>query len=486
MKHHCKYVSKRLALLLMVLFVGTFTLTGCGSGGGSDSYSAPSGPSTIGGGNVISVETLKAAMDAGKVNSASYDNWVIIQRDMKDGKRILGAQEWKLNGIDRIDGPILSGNMVLDGETMDTMMQERGVRKGSTIVFCGSETSQASRVYFFFRYWGFPKERLVFLDGGFPAWLGANAADPEGYPVTSIPTTVESTTISVADFGGINEEVRASLSEAITGVEEGILQPYSTLPNTATQAPTTTETLDGNGENPDLGAGNGGYVLFQGELRGNLANDLAGQSLLQAPVDVNGVEVKYFLTAEQMRDYLTGLNFDLSKPIMTYCRAGNYASYAFGPIDAVLGNEGVKVMLYDGSYSQWGSLSAKVLANTYVPYDSVSNTYTGDPKQLPYLLPNRNDKEYYDFSKWATDVITDKLFYLVDYQNLAWKDKDGDKVLDAFDPAKDIQKPYFFAAPESPYFHGANTIEDADSEYARNGGAATSAPGAVSGASGGC
>jgi hypothetical protein len=41
MKHHCKYVSKRLALLLMVLFVGTFTLTGCGSGGGSDDYDEP-------------------------------------------------------------------------------------------------------------------------------------------------------------------------------------------------------------------------------------------------------------------------------------------------------------------------------------------------------------------------------------------------------------------------------------------------------------
>lgn len=406
-----------------------------------------------------------------------------IQRDIKDNQRIPGAQEWSSNGIDRIDGPLLSGNMVLDGETMDTMMQERGVREGSTIVFCGSDKSQASRVYFFFRYWGFPKERLVFLDGGFPAWQAANAEDPDSYPITTLLPTVEPSTFSVADIpGGPDLEVRASLSEAIIGVEQGTVQPYSTLPNTASMEPKTTETLaDDSGIN-GVGASTGGYVLFQGELSGNLANDEAGQALLQPAVTINGVDVKYYLTAEQMRTYLEGLGYDLTKPIMTYCRAGNYASYGFGPIDAVLGRAGVKAMLYDGSYSQWGSLSTSELANTYIDSDNES-------VQLPYLLPNPNSPDGMDYSAWATDVLTDQLYYLVNFAGEPWKDTNNDNIIDyndtLFDPEEHIQRPYFFVAPESPYDPGANTIEDADYKYWKDGGEAV-APGPVSGATVGC
>jgi 3-mercaptopyruvate sulfurtransferase SseA len=464
----------------MVLFVGTFTLTGCGSGGGSDDYDAPEAPKTEYG-RVINVETLKAAMDAGKVNSDEYDRWIIIQRDMDDdNNRIPGAQEWGVNGIDRIDGPILSGNMVFDGPTMETWMQKIGVKEGSTIVFCGSDTDQASRIYFMFRYWGFPKERLVLLNGGFPAWKAA------GYPVTKVApdaNELKSEITLAAEVFNMEQNVRASLNEAINGVRSGEVQPYSTLPYTVGDFPRTTETLDGNGENTTGDDGDGRYVLFQGELAGNLANDLAGQDLLQA---ANPDGVKYYKTPDQMRTYLEGLGYDLSKPIMTYCRAGNYASYGFGPIDAVLGPEGVEVMLYDGSYSQWGSLSKYELANTYT-YDADTDTF-GDPKQLPYLLPNKNSDDVYDFSKWATDDLTDELYYLVEYEGKQW-DSNGDKVIDAedeyFDPATHIQRPYFYVAPESPTDEGANTIEDADYEYFMNG-SAGDAPSAMDGAIGGC
>jgi hypothetical protein len=135
-------------------------------------------------------------------------------------------------------------------------------------------------------------------------------------------------------------------------------------------------------------------------------------------------------------------------------------------MDAVLDWD---IMLYDGSWSQWGSLT------------NLSSAVPGTLLALP------NDGVY-DYTAWATDDLTtdgagNEAFYLTDYAgNISFG---GETV--AFDPATHLQQPFFMEAPESPYDPEANTIEIEDYNYWQEGGAAEAgAPSAVSGSAGGC
>nr|WP_320050162.1 selenite/tellurite reduction operon rhodanese-like protein ExtH [uncultured Desulfuromonas sp.] len=438
--------------LFLAITLSCFVLTACGGGGGgSDSYDEPDAQTTapITGqiDNVlIEAPTLLGWMEAGLVNSDSFENVVIIQVNNYAVGHIPGAQEWTgARGIDRIDGPVLSGNMVLDGEAMDDAIQTAGIKAGSTVVLIptGLPDTATDRAYLMFRYWGFPKEKIKVLNGGLAAWQAY------GYDVTTAVTPVAASNFSVADLpGGPDFNARASLSEAIIGVSEATVVPYNTYANTSNvTTPTITETLDGsyNGE-----AGSSGYVIFQGLMLDAVTdNMLAG---LKTTTTINGIDVPVLKSADEMRSYLVDdLGVDLTKTIMTYCRAGNLAASGFAPIDIVLGDE-VDVMAYDGSWSQWGSL-------------------TNNPAVVPseaYLLPN-------GYSDWATDVLTTdgsggEPFYLY-----------------TANPETNIQQPFFFDAPASPYDEGANTIEDEDYDYWYYGGENGSAPtSGGSDASGGC
>ena len=449
--------SLRYALLA---FAATALLLGGCSGGGGSSYDEPKSVTSapiVGQTQSVLIDapTLKSWVDAGYVNSDNFDNHVVILHNAgyADG-HIPGALEWAQSGVDRIDGPVLSGNMAFDGETMDRLLQERGIRENSTVVFTGG--GNLARVYFQFRYWGFPKNQLKILNGDLAAWRAY------GYPVSNIMTQVEPSNLSVRDLPGPNTDVRASLSEAIIGVKEGTVTPYNTYANTRFTTPAITETLDGVG--PDaLNAGMNGYVLFQGLMAGAVEDSmLAG---LKKTVDINGTNVTVFKDADEMRSFLeVDKGIDLSKPIMTYCRAGNLASQGFAPIDAVLGDE-VRVMMYDGSWSQWGTL-------------------TNNPSVVPsgklWVLPNgQNGLD--DYTAWATDTLTTGITYLNSYVGtITW----GGVKDTTFVPKDHIQPPYFYAAPGSPYADGANTIEDQDVKYWRSQ-PASSAPGAVDGAAGG-
>ncbi|MBW2186218.1 MAG: hypothetical protein JRG71_07405 [Deltaproteobacteria bacterium] len=437
-------------LLFVTLLLSSFVLIGCGSGGGggSDDYDEPETYSTtpvVGQANniLIDADTLKAMVDAGKVNDDSYENVIILQQKKYATGHIPGSQEWAVSGIDRVEGPVLSGNMVLDGETMDEMMQERGILPGSTIVFMGNNSE---RVYFFFRYWGFPQDQMKILNGGTAAWTSA------GYSLTTVTPEVTPSDFSVSNLvHGIKTNLRASLSEMIVGVEQGTVVPFATYAaTTVVTTPKITETLSGTDGGP---AGDSNYVVFQGYMNGQ-AVDSALQAAYLAGGSYNLTLPLYnadgtYKSKAEMEAYLNGLGIDGTKPIVTFCRAGNLAANGFTPLDVVLDWD---IMLYDGSWSQWGSLTN--LASV-VPDSSM-------------LLP---DDGVNDLTAWETDVLTTDgaggvPYYLID--------------------AADIQQPYFYDAPASPYDVGANTLEDEDYEYWLDGPAGSEAPTAVSGSGGGC
>ena len=437
-------VRSRAGALLLTVFVlvGSLFMNGCG---GSDSYTEPTATITVPLAGqtqnvLIDAATLKSWVDSGLVNND--DGWekvvildVTTAADYAAG-HIPGAQLWEGNsGIERYEGPVLSSNMVLDGPAMDAELQKYGIDKRTTVVFAGM--NNPARNYFMFRYWGFPKERLKVLNGWKKAWTAA------GYALTTVAPTVTPSTYSVRNLQ-FNPNVRAGLNELIIAVKDGTANPLNVLTNNTEKAGGTT------GVFADVA---GDYVIFQGTIKG--AQHLSQANFYETDA-VTGVQT--IKSVEDIKALLAGVGIDGSKPIIAYCRAGNAASNAFMPLDAVLGWD---VMVYDGSWSQWGSLTNQTEL-AYVP----AATYA-----LPALL-----------SEWATDVLTTDGYRLVN---------DGELIPGIYyniNFPKVIEKPTFriLEGMLSPFDADANSIEVEDREYAETpptGGAPTGTSG---GSGGGC
>jgi 3-mercaptopyruvate sulfurtransferase SseA len=465
-------LSSKIFLLLAFALVATLTFWGCSS----DSYDEPdtttqNAPLAGQTQNVlIDAATLKGWVDAGLVNnSESYEKVAILCfGGTYDEGHIPGAQLWATGGIERYEGPVLSSNMALDGETMDALLQAAGIDENTTVVFAGSE--KPARLYFNFRYWGFPKERLKILNGNQKAWINA------GYELTTVVPTVTPSNFSVKNLSAFNPDVRASLDELIKAAEgqtafilnaltdntemagktTGIFAPHAYDKTDTTYEYTEyTESSALTAAGACIKEGKPGYdpncdndyVIFQGSIVG--ANHVGNAAFYNA--DDGTIK-----TAADVQTLLESYGIDSSKPIVTYCRAGNAASNAFMPIDVTLG---WPVMVYDGSWSQWGSLTNQTGLD-YVPDAS-------------YALPEA-------LSEWATDG-------LIEWHTLT----KGDFAI----PAKQIPGPYYNVklpkVIEKPTFQildsvltpdsaGANSIEIEDREYYE-----TPATGGVSGPVGG-
>lgn len=434
---------KSLRYALLAFAATALLLGGCGGGGGS-SYDTPDSTTktapVIGQTQnvLIDAATLKSWVDAGLVNNtASYEKVVVLCfGGTYAAGHIPGAQLWANGGIDRYEGPVLSSNMALDGETMDALLQAAGIDENTTIVFAGS--GNPARLYFNFRYWGFPKERLKILNGNQAAWTNA------GYALTTAVPTVTPSNFSVKNLSAFNPNVRASLDELIKAAETQSTFILNALTNNTEKAGATTGIF--------VGATDPDFVIFQGSIVG--AKHVGNAVFYNADGTIK--------TAAEVQAILEGYGIDSSKPIITYCRAGNAASNAFMPIDVTLG---WPVMVYDGSWSQWGSLTNQTGA-AFVPDAS-------------YALPAA-------LSEWATDG-------LIEWHTL----NNGDFAI----PANQIPGPYynvnFPKSIEKPTFRNldsvltpdsidANSIENEDREYFETPAAGGAVGGVTGGGGGGC
>lgn len=376
---------------------------------------------------MIDAATLKSWIDAGLVNNQdSYENVVILDSSSSGyaAGHIPGAQLWSSGGMERWEGPVYSGNMVLDGPTMDALLCAAGINEGTTIVF--ADSGNPARIYFNFRYWGFPKSRLKILQGNKAAWTDA------GYALTTVAPAVAETSFSVRDLPSMNPDVRASLDEMINGVENATIVPLNTYGSTASAAPAVTgifaDYSDGDGPNDEDATD---YTIFQGTMLGAATLNLVPDFYVAG--NRNGA----IESAANIQASLEALGIDGSKTIATYCRAGNLAAQGFMPIDVTVGWD---VMVYDGSWSQWGSL-----------------TNTTDAA----LIPTGADVDYTlpaELSEWATDVLTTG-------------NADGVTIEDPIYNFETlgtlIEMPRFriLEGVLSPDDDGANTIEIEDMEY---------------------
>lgn len=121
----------------------------------------------------------------------------------------------------RNDGPILADHEVGTGDLISQMLQKSGVTKNDVIVLTTSRYDYpgfcSARLWWTLRYWGFPRDQIMVLNGGNKAY--AMAGNPLQKGVT-LPIVTPSS-FNVVDLPQKFFGERMSLGELITLVDSG-------------------------------------------------------------------------------------------------------------------------------------------------------------------------------------------------------------------------------------------------------------------------
>lgn len=341
---------RNLSLLLLMVAVA-FLLWGCGGGGSS--YDTPTTSSDIAdtpavGGAATSVliepATLKSWIDDGVVgNETGYGDKVVIVdfRSPADSDRIMGA--CRLEAADltatRFEGVGDAAPLVATGAQMDSAIQRLGIDEDTTIVFTtgGSKIYLATRAYWTFRYWGFPKERLKLLNGGNAAFAAEYPAAMTAFDDAPTPTA---STYSVRNLDNLNDDLRASIGELIEIIKTDLTTS------------TTDIVFDARGDSYYTGA-NATSGLVGGDIVVVDGHPEGGEYLSYADLLSDGAHS--FKTAEEIEALFTAKGWDAGKKVTVYCTSGYSATPLFFAIDAILDAD---VQLHDGSWSQTGKYSS--------------------------------------------------------------------------------------------------------------------------------
>ncbi len=254
----------------MLLFLIPFSMNSCSN----KSYDTPLTAQTTP--TLLPPETLKTWIDAGIVNSTGFDRVVILDvtsLGTYTAGHIPGAQFVNSGDIYQVrqEGPATDVNMSLDGPHMDALIQKYGIDKNTTVVFTGGASSpgagailQATRAYWTFRYWGFPKGKLKLLDG-----INFSYAAAYGLTTDASPAPVPSA-YSVKNNSQLRTDLRASLLDMIN-VAEG--RVANAVPIDMRTAPATGSYAGMRGSTPGVFGPSGDFTVFEGRLKGGKAMD---------------------------------------------------------------------------------------------------------------------------------------------------------------------------------------------------------------------
>jgi 3-mercaptopyruvate sulfurtransferase SseA len=208
------------------------------------------------------------------VNSTGYDKVVILDVTSLatyTAGHIPGAQFVNSNDIYQIrqEGPATDINMSLDGPHMDALIQKYGIDQDTTIVFTSGAAApgagsvlSATRAYFTFRYWGFPKEKLKLLDGINFAWNALYGLTPGDPPAPA------SSTYSVKNNIQLRTDLRASLNDMIK-VAEGKVP--NAVPVDMRSSETDGSYVGRRGSTTGVFNPGSDWVAFEGRLKGGHA-----------------------------------------------------------------------------------------------------------------------------------------------------------------------------------------------------------------------
>jgi 3-mercaptopyruvate sulfurtransferase SseA len=343
--------TRKLALVgLGIAMVLTLGLWGCGYN--PMGYDDPSGTitTTLTPSALIDAVTLKQWMDEGKVNSTdpeTRDRVVVVTvaspttyaANHIPGSVFMNSSE--LNAT-RMEAVAALTSEVPDGPTMDALISRLGIDGRTTVVFTVSAAQSnllnATRAYFTFRYWGFPKERLKVLQAGDDGWTTA------GYTLTTAVPSVAPSSFSVrSNYHGDVAclRMRTSIGQMIDVVDRVNQGSLSTSSASGISICDTRGAID-----PVVGPYVANATL---DTYSSYYVTTAGKSPSFAATDVMVARLAtYNISAGKSMNYV-------------YCASGHRASTHFFILDGILG---WPVTLYDGSSGQWLAYRTANLVNT--------------------------------------------------------------------------------------------------------------------------
>ena len=294
---------------------------------------------------LIEPATLYEWQEAGLVNKDDpgesprvvilrVDHWYPDDGDVQsyeDG-HVPGAVPWYVDELhtERKEGLGVTEPMVANGEMIDGALDRAGVCPQTTIVVSGPKPIRVARGYWTLRYWGFPRERVKVLNGGYHAYgeeydLETGAFDPLDVPESSF---------SVTDNEELNDDFRLSIGQLIQRVDNV----------------TAGESSDVILENRQDGKGD------EATAPGTTINNATWDNPLAVHegdyhFDTFEVENAYFKDPDELQAHYTDLGISQDDTILTYCGTGYRSATSFFVLDGIL--EYDDVMMYDGSWNQW-------------------------------------------------------------------------------------------------------------------------------------
>jgi 3-mercaptopyruvate sulfurtransferase SseA len=294
---------------------------------------------------MISPKTLNNWLTMGYgTDTFRYNRMVILTVDSQESYKkghVPGAYLLEDNNVDlwatRSNGITDSPFQVATKAQMDKIIRRTNIDNDSIVVITGNNMVQIGRVYFNFRYWGFPRQSLKVLNSTNATYAAA------GFPLQTIappaPVPCQYSVCSLQQQYSVYK-VRASFQEMLLVAEDN-------NPETVIIDSRSPEEYAGKAGSTPLNPEGTEYVVFEGHIQTAVNQDY--KTLQEGQSNTNPLLSKAELAAAFKQ-----IDVDKTSISFVYSRTGPEAALTFLALDAVL-NWPAKI--YDGGWNQWGQMA---------------------------------------------------------------------------------------------------------------------------------
>ncbi|HEY3070001.1 MAG TPA: sulfurtransferase [Gaiellaceae bacterium] len=239
--------------------------------------------------------------------------------DLYDEGHISGSV--KLHWRDDLQDPVERD--VVDRETFERLLGERGIGNDTTVVLYGDKNNWfAAYAYWYLKVYGHGDVRI--LDGGRQKWID------EGRELT---TDIPSPAPKTYKAQERDESIRAYRDQ----VREWLGESSRALVDVRSPGEFSGDLIAPPGYEQE-GAQRGGHI------------PTAASIPWASAVQDDGT----FKTADQLRELYGGKGITPDKEVTAYCRIGERSAHTWFVLSELLGYE--RVRNYDGSWTEWGNL----------------------------------------------------------------------------------------------------------------------------------
>jgi len=264
---------------------------------------------------LVTTDWLAEHLNDGDVVVAEVDE----NPDLYDEAHIPGAV--KLHWRDDLQDPVERD--IVDRETFERVLAERGIDNGTTVVLYGDKNNWfAAYAYWYLKTYGHADARI--LDGGRQKWID------EGLELTTDTPSPERKDYNAQER---DESIRAYRDEVRKWIEEA----NRTLVDVRSPGEYSGDLIAPPGYEQE-GAQRGGHIPGAASIP--WASAVRDDGTFKSP--------------DELRELYGGKGITSDTEVTAYCRIGERSAHTWFVLRELLGYENVRN--YDGSWTEWGNL----------------------------------------------------------------------------------------------------------------------------------